>query len=185
MRATEIVGRPVVTLTGRDVAQVKDIVYDAASGNLGGFTLNGRGMFAGPLHQVLAWDAVLACGPDAVMIRDETSLTDTDALLERTGGDANVLGARVISHSGTDLGQVVDVIVQIASTADVVGYEIEASPALNTDRTRLLIPRPDTRAVSGEALMVPDAAIEFVSDDLAGFGAAVDTFRARLQERES
>jgi hypothetical protein len=29
--------------------------------------------------------------------------------------------------------------------------------------------------------MIPDAAVEFVSNDLSGFGAAVETFRARLR----
>jgi hypothetical protein len=37
-------------------------------------------------------------------------------------------------------------------------------------------------AVSGENLIVPASAAEFVSEDLSGFGAAVDEFRARLRE---
>lgn len=58
---------------------------------------------------------------------------------------------------------------------------LEASEALGTDGRRVLVPLPDTLAVSGEALMVPDSAAEFVSEDLAGFGAAVETFRSRLR----
>jgi hypothetical protein len=44
-----------------------------------------------------------------------------------------------------------------------------------------LIPLPDTISVSGEALMVPATAVDFVSDDLSGFGASVDAFRSRLR----
>ncbi len=182
MRAREIVGRPVVTLAGEDIAQVKDVVYHGASGNIGGFTLNGRGPFAGPLHEALAWESVRACGPDAVIITDAGVLTPRETVVTRAErSDSDVLGAKVISEGGTDLGQVVDVIVQIALVADVVGYEIEASAALGTDQRRLFIPLPDTLAVSGQALMVPDAAIEFVCTDLAGFGAAVQQFRTRLR----
>jgi hypothetical protein len=46
----------------------------------------------------------------------------------------------------------------------------------------VLIPLPATLAVSGEKLVVPAAVTDFVADDLAGFGAAVDAFRARLAE---
>ncbi len=182
MRAREITGRPVVTLGGDDIAQVKELVYDGVSGNVGGFTLNGRGLFAGPLRAALPWVAVVACGPDAVMVRGAEALEPRDAVLAPAGsGGADVLGSRVLTEGGRDLGQVVDVIVQIALVADVVGYEVEASEALGTDGRRVLIPLPDTLAVSGEALMVPDAAVEFVSEDLAGFGAAVETFRSRLR----
>lgn len=43
MRTSEATKRPVVTLAGEDVAQVKDVVYAAGGGAVGGFTLAGRG----------------------------------------------------------------------------------------------------------------------------------------------
>jgi hypothetical protein len=36
-------------------------------------------------------------------------------------------------------------------------------------------------AISGDALVVPDATEEFVSNDLVGLGATVDEFRSRLE----
>ena len=43
IRATELVGRPVVTLGGDDLAEVRDVVYDADQGALLGFTLTSAG----------------------------------------------------------------------------------------------------------------------------------------------
>jgi len=40
---------------------------------------------------------------------------------------------------------------------------------------------PDTLAASGEHLTVPAAAQAFVTDDLAGFGAAIEDFRTQLR----
>ena len=102
------------------------------------------------------------------------------------GSGGNVLGSRVLTDAGTDLGSVVDVIVQVddeveAQGCDVVGYEVEASENLGTHGTRVLIPLPDTLAVSGEHLIVPSSAQDFVSHDIAGFGAAVQAFRAQLE----
>ncbi len=188
MRASEIIKRPVVTMRGEDIAQVKDIVYAANGGAVGGFTLAGRGMFAGPMKLGLTWHAVAALGADAVMISDESALEATSVVFDAaaTGGrGGDVLGSQVLTDSGVDLGLVIDVIIAVSDTpggqCDVVGYEIEASEALGTKGTKLLIPLPDTIAASAEHLMVPASAKDFVSHDLAGFGAAVTAFRAQLK----
>lgn len=180
MRATEIVKRPVVTLAGEDIAQIKDIVYESHGGSVAGFTLAGRGLFAGPLKTGLVWPAVHGLGPDAVMVADEGALTALDDVLgsagERSAGGGDVLGSRVLTEGGTDLGKVVDVVLEVGAALDVVGYELDPK-----EGKKVFIPLPDTLAVSGQALVVPDAAREFVSDDLAGFGAAVTAFRAHFE----
>jgi sporulation protein YlmC with PRC-barrel domain len=187
MRASEIAKRPVVTFAGEDIAQVKDIVYAAGGGQVGGFTLNGRGLLAGPLKMSLTWASVAALGRDAVMVADESMLEPRKEMLQETGasGGGDILGSRVLTDTGVDLGKVVDVIIQVTegqgTQADVVGYEIDPSEAMNTGSTKVLIPLPDTLAASGEHLMVPAAAKDFVSHDLAGFGAAVEAFRAQLE----
>jgi uncharacterized protein YrrD len=181
LRAAELVKRPVVTLAGEDVAQIKDVVYASASGELAGFTLNGRGMFAGPMRKTLPWAAVHGLGPDAVMIKDESVLAARNALAgEREGAGGSVLGSRVVTDGGRNLGRVTDLILAVGEGGtDAVGYEIE--PTDEPASRRQFVPLPDTLAVSGEALLVPDAATEFIRDDLAGFGAAVDEFRERLR----
>jgi uncharacterized protein YrrD len=194
MRTSEISKRPVVTMAGDDIAQIKDVVYSSGGGAVGGFTLAGRGLFAGPLKQGLAWARVSALGSDAVMVRDAGALEPTQSVLDASassgGAGGNVLGSRVLTDAGTDLGSVVDVIVQvndevIGHGCDVVGYEVEASENLGTHGTRVLIPLPDTLAVSGEHLIVPSSAKDFVSHDIAGFGAAVEAFRAQLEGSSS
>ncbi|MDO9456349.1 PRC-barrel domain-containing protein [Nocardioides sp.] len=196
MRTSEISALPVVTLAGDDIAQVKDIAFSGNGGAVSGFTLAGRGRFAGPLKTGLLWTKVVGLGADAVIVADESALDPVDdvrrAAESADGSGAsggNVLGDQVLTDGGTDLGKVVDVIVQFdngSSACDVVGYEIEASESLAakasnaSNGTRLLVPLPDTLAVSGEHLMVPASAEGFVSGDLAGFGAAVSAFRAQL-----
>lgn len=189
MRCTEITTRPVVTMAGEAVAQVKDVVYGARGGEVAGFTLAGRGPFAGPLHQGLVWGDVAGLGADAIMIADADALSPLEGVLEhassRHGSGSDVLGAEVLTDAGTALGVVVDVILEVGDTrgmrCDIIGYEIESSEAAGHKGTKVLIPLPDTLAVSGEHLMVPASVTGFVRDDLAGFGAAVAAFRAQLR----
>lgn len=186
-RASELNKYPVVTLGGEVVAEIKDVVYAGERGEIKGFTLNGLGLFAGPLKQALPWSGVHGLGRDAVMIVDDGALEDRDAVLARSqtrsgGASGDVLGSRVLTDTGIDLGQVTEVIIEVGQTADVVGYEIDSSDALGADHRKVLLPLPDVLAASEEALIVPAAAMDFVADDLSGFGAAVHTFRARLSE---
>jgi sporulation protein YlmC with PRC-barrel domain len=136
------------------------------------------------MKELLPWSRVAALGPDAVMIDGGGALGDGDPAMEgAVGSDRDVIGAAVMTDAGTALGSVVDVILEVADRARVVGFEVDG-PEVERDRSAatLLIPVDDTLAVSGETLMVPAAARDFVRDDLAGFGAAVDAFRARLGE---
>jgi uncharacterized protein YrrD len=186
MRASEVIGRPVVTLGGEFVAEIKDVVFERTGGRIAGFTLRNPGLFSRSRRDALPWAGVHGLGRDAVMVADETVFVPTKELAPRKQArKADVLQDRVLTDTGRDLGRVVDVVLYGGTCMEVVGYEVEASETLGTAGQRVLIPLPDTVAVSGEHLIVPAAATEFVSDDLAGFGAAVDAFRSRLREGAS
>jgi uncharacterized protein YrrD len=184
LRATEIEGRPVVTLGGERVGEVKDVVFDSSRGKLLGFTLRSHRFFSGPRTDVLPWPHVASLGRDAVMISGEDALEAEEALAADGVPDhRNVVGNQVLTDAGTDLGTVTDVIIETGAAPQIVGYEVAASDALATHGEHVLIPLPDTIAVSGRHLMVPEAALEFVGHDLSGFGAAVESFRATLRAR--
>ncbi|MGH3899815.1 MAG: PRC-barrel domain-containing protein [Pseudonocardiaceae bacterium] len=186
LRASELIGRPVVTLGGELIAEIKDVVFERTGGRIAGFTLRNPGLFSRARKDSLPWGGVHGVGRDAVMVFDETVLLAAKELAPRKQArKADVLEDRVLTDNGRELGRVVDVVLHSGTRLEVVGYEVEASEALGTAGRRVLIPLPDTVAVSGENLIVPAAATEFVSEDLAGFGAAVDAFRARLREGSS
>jgi uncharacterized protein YrrD len=186
LRASEVIGRPVVTLSGELVAEVKDVVFERTGGHIAGFTLRNPGLFSRSRKDSLPWAGVHGLGRDAVMVADETVFVATKELAPRKQArKADVLQDRVLTDTGRDLGRVVDVVLHGGTSLEVVGYEVKASETLGTAGQRVLIPLPDTVAVSGEHLIVPAVATEFVSDDLAGFGAAVDAFRSRLREGAS
>jgi uncharacterized protein YrrD len=183
LRATELEGRAVVTLAGERVAELKDVVFDSSRGKLIGFTLRGHGLFSRARGDILRWSKISSLGRDAVMILDEDALQGEESLVaEGVSDDRNVLGNQVLTDTGSDLGTVVDVIIDAGQTAEIVGYEVAASEVLATHGEHVLIPLPDTVAISGEHLIVPAAALEFVGDDLSGFGAAVEVFRAKLRQ---
>jgi uncharacterized protein YrrD len=183
--ATTFIGLPVVTLDGGDdVAEVKDVVYDADGARLIGFTLNKRGWFRGPMKQVLPWSEVAAVGRDAVMVRDANALTERDdAPIEvaEPATNRNVIGNVVLTDDGVELGTVADLIVELNEDATVVGYRLDTTAPPGQHHGAVLIPLPEQISVSGDTLVVPKEVEAFIRDDLTGFGGAVESFRSQLK----
>jgi uncharacterized protein YrrD len=179
--ASALSGLPVVTLAGDREALVKDVIFDRGDGHVAGFTLNNPSLLSRSRHDALPAAAVHGFGDVAVTIADASVLVHIDKVApaaERPGGD--VLHGQVLTDGGTELGTVVDVILDLGvRPPDVVGYEIEPGPALPGHGHRVLVPLPVTGAVSGERLIVPAAATEFVADDLGAFAITVRAFRER------
>jgi len=179
MTASQIRGLPVVTVQGgEDVAEVRDVIYNPEAGRLVGVTLNKRGFLAGRSRDVLPAEAIYAIGQNAVMVLDESNLVAPEDAPEDVGHPAterNVLGDDILTEGGVSLGKVVDLVLLVGSSGEVVGYQIDKSGG-----EQGYIPLPAQLSVSGVALVVPNITEEFVQDDLVGLGAAVDEFRTRL-----
>jgi uncharacterized protein YrrD len=172
-------GLPVVTIDGgEDVAEVRDVIYNPEAGHIVGLTLNKRGFLAGRRREVLSAHTIHAIGRDAVMVDDESSLIlpeDAPADVGAPPPGRDVTGNEVLTEGGASLGEVKDIVVLVGSNGEVVGYEIDTASGGTG-----YIPLPSQLAVSGSALVVPDATKDFVEHDLVGLGAAVDDFRSRL-----
>ncbi len=179
LTAAQLRRLPVVTVQGgEDVAEVRDVIYSPEAGSLLGLTLNKRGFFAGRLREVLPADAIHAIGRDAVMIPDESSLAEPGNAPDAVGqppSKRNVIGNDVLTEGGVRLGTVRDLALVVGSRGEVVGYQID-----KVGGGEGYIPLPAQLAVSGVALVVPNATEDFVRDDLVGLGAAVDEFRTQL-----
>lgn len=184
MRASELIGLPIVSiLSGEDIAEVRDVVYDSEAHELLGFTLNKRGLFSGRLKDVLPAEALSAIGADAVMVANEEAITEsaTPESLDKPGAATSVLGNRVLSADGNELGEIIGVIVSTGATPQAVGYEIDPSDSDDS----VFVPTSAQMALSGDNLLLPAAATDFVRNDLAGFGAAVTDYRASTLQGEN
>ncbi len=182
LRGTDLVGLPVVTLAGDDIAEVRDVLFDPQAGHVLGFTLNKRGRLAGRMREVLTREQIHAVGPAAVMVRADIRLSAPPASdPARRDARGDVIADRVMTDSGVQVGTVTDVVIDTATGA-VVGYEVlSADEPEQRKGRRSYLPLPETGAVSGEALIVPASAVEYISTDFAGFGEAIDRYRDLLR----
>ena len=173
MRGHDLIGQPVVEIaTGDDLAEIKDIIFDATRGTITGFTLRKRGFFGRRLKNVLPIDGVASVGTHAVMVASADAITHPDDAPDDTAVDrgADVLHDIVITESGRNLGTVRDVIVVGGSKPTVVGFEIGGGSVGDG-----LIPVAAKSGVSGSALIVPDDFEQRIRTDLTGLAAELVT----------
>ncbi len=180
VRAGDLIGRPVVTLGGEQVGELKDVVLGLGRGVLVGFTLRNPGFLGGPRRETLPWASVHAIGSDAVMVPGPEALASPDELA--AGAGHQTVDLPLLTDEGETLGRIVDVVLETGTPAQVVGFEIEPAESLGSNNRRLLLPIDAMTAASEEAVVVPASVRHFVRDDLTGFGAAVAGFRAMSEE---
>ncbi|MEV0523029.1 PRC-barrel domain-containing protein [Streptomyces sp. NPDC050439] len=179
MLVAELTKRPVVTLGGEAVAQVKDTVLDASGGQITGFTLAGRGLLSGPLKQSLPWSGVHALGPEAVMIPSADVLQARDAVVDRSeAGTGQVRGARVLSDGGLELGTVLDAVVESGVSGRVAGFEIATTEAMGRHERKAFLPVHGQLAMTGDTLVIPAELAGQAVDDLDALTAAWHRSRA-------
>ncbi len=167
LRGADLIGRPVVDAsTGDDVAEVRDVLFDASQGRITGFTLRRSGFLGRRMKEVLPITHVLAVGTHAVMILTAEALTRlTDPSEEedfREAGGA-VVGDRVITESGKILGELKDVVVLGGPDPRVVAFEIGGGPPGDG-----LVPVAAASGLSGTLLIVPDEYERRIKTDLTG-----------------
>ena len=107
IRFSDISGNPVLsTATATTVGRVAAPVIDPKQRKVVAFRVR-KSKGAGDL---LLWSGMTALGPDAVTVDSQERLTDPPAeLKDRSSGKLDVIGRRVLTETGRDLGPVKDV----------------------------------------------------------------------------
>ena len=167
VRATELIGLPVVTLdTAAAIGEVRDVLFDPQRSRVVAFTARGRGLLSPPLLGLLPTNSLASIGRDAVMVATADVLVRERTGMSSTVDDQiEVLGKEVVTDGGDTLGQVIDVVVEVErGEAIVVGCEVARA-----GEGRLILPLPAGIPVSPDALIVPAAAEPYAANGLGGF----------------
>jgi uncharacterized protein YrrD len=128
-------GRRVVASDDAEtIGSVKGFVLDGAGRKIEAIHVDGRGRHA----SLLDWSSVSAFGADAVMAASSTdpSSVDNDHQLSAIKGSVTMIGSRILTIDGQELGTVVDVEFDTGSgrVVNVMGEQ----GAIGSDRVRSL-----------------------------------------------
>lgn len=157
-KASEVIGRTVVAREGgKTIGKVKEIVLNQSGTRVLGFVID-EGLFKS--DKVVAWGAVLAIGPDSVVISSPASVVkvneapDIKSVLDKR---LNVRGTRLQTTTGKDLGKIDDY--QFDETSgNVIGFELSGGVFADVFKGKSFLPTPSTLELGQELSFVgPEA----------------------------
>jgi uncharacterized protein YrrD len=126
--------RVVATDTAETIGSVKGFVLDWAGRNIEAIHIDGHGKRA----IVLPWSAVSSFGADAVMASsgDDPAAIANDHEKSAVKGDVTMIGTRVLTTGGLDIGNVDDV--EFETNSGAVVRVVTGQGPLEPDRFRSL-----------------------------------------------
>jgi uncharacterized protein YrrD len=177
MRASDLIGMPVVTLDeARIIGEVRDVLFDPRESRIAGLTVRGRGLLSSPLLGFLAAESIHSAGNDAVMVADESVLVrDKKQISERIADQREAPGSEVVTEDDIELGVVGDIVLEaVGDQLQVVGYCIERE-----DGRELIVRTPEGQTEWSDQIVVPAGTERQATEGLVGFSHELQ--RAREQ----
>ncbi|MGE5559858.1 MAG: PRC-barrel domain-containing protein [Chloroflexota bacterium] len=162
MRRRDLIGRPVLELnSGRYIGEAREIIVDLSSASVVGIVVQRGRWFRSTW--ILPFENVLSCGDGVITVADDDALIAHGEFDQgRSSGRQQLVGKRILSEQGRDLGTLDDIFFDPASCA-VTGYQISAGVVqdlLEGKRSMPAVPLLlgyDAVIVSGE---IPDGGTE-------------------------
>jgi uncharacterized protein YrrD len=152
MKATQLRGMSVVSIAGaQTMGQVEDLVLNPDAQRV--VAVRVKMAPAGVVKTVSSLDVRI--GHDALTIQDARSVTEEElARVEGTVDLSSLLGTRVMSHGGNDLGSIEDV--EIDTDLAITGYDLGKGILSDLFGVRKSLPAAKGMHYVNDVLMVPD-----------------------------
>ncbi len=164
-----IVGLPAISISeGVDIGRVSEVVVDLSEGTILGVVVG-----TGTDEKAIIAEKITIIGPDAVMVPDNTVLSEIDELprLAERRRPAGQGAVAVLTESGTKIGTIQDIFID-PEAMRVVRYEISAGPVRDLTDGTLSFPIIDGMVHGPDIVIVPDRAIEALEAQTGGLKGA-------------
>lgn len=155
VRRAEVIGLPVLTDTGERLGDVEDVLVNRSGRRVMGLLLAGGGRLCG--HRVYPFEEVRAVGDGAVVVARPGAVLHTrqaNRLRRLLARHADLVGKRLISRTGQDLGVIADLVFD-PETGAVLGYEISAGLLRDFTEGKGFVPASAGLVVGKDAVIAP------------------------------
>lgn len=159
-RYSEVVGLPVICIeNGKKLGVIQDVVFSPKNRQVKGFLLERKGCQLG--KKVILLKDVHQLGKDAMVVNDCSCITDlkkADAS-RQLEGKGSVIGLRIYSRDGNDLGVAKDVLFDY-TTGAIEGVEVSNGLIHDLIEGRNILPLFGKVEFSEESMLVDREAVE-------------------------
>lgn len=157
MKLQEMIGLAVFDLeTGSRIGTIHDFLL-TADWKIEGIELEDKGLFTTHL-KIVHWDDIIACGEDAVMIRNQQAIRKLEAdHIQHTflNGSSKLRSLSVLTEQGSLLGQITDVYFDQKMGNTIRKLEISDGFVTDVIEGRKWLPVTEEMSIGKHAVMVP------------------------------
>ena len=169
IKGKELIGRNIVTIdSGNQIDRVHDLVFDHDANQVLALLVDEGGWFRAA--KVVPFESVKNIGEDAVMVQDESaviSARDDSRIAELLDTNVGLIGTKLLTTDGRDLGKIADVYFDEHS-GKVVGYEATGGVFSDLSSGRTFVPAPESISIGENAAIVPISVATAMEEQEAG-----------------
>jgi uncharacterized protein YrrD len=173
-KGKSVIGQPVYSVAdGVKVESVKDLVLEEGEDGVIALLVSEGGLLS--TSTVVPFASVVRFGPSAVMIDDRSSVIPAASdphVTEILGRQGTLLGTRVLTDGGEDLGTIADMYFDEAS-GRITGYEVSGGLIGDAMRGSSYLPFDQIETVGADAVIATGAARDAVMPDNGAQSAEV------------
>lgn len=172
VRRAEVIGLPVLTDAGERLGDVEDVLVDRGGRRVIGFLLAGGNRLLG--HRVYPIEEVRAVGDGAVVVARRDTVLHTrqvNRLRRLLARHADLVGKRLVSRAGQDLGVISDLVFD-PETGAVLGFDLSGGFFRDVTEGRGFVPASVRLVVGKDAVIAPPPGEEAGEAEGRGGGGA-------------
>jgi len=182
-KGKSVIGQDVYSMSaGLRVESVKDLVLEDGEDGVVALLVSEGGLLG--TSRVVPFASIVRFGPSAVMIDDADSVIPAandqrvSEILERRG---TLLGTRVLTEDGEDLGRIGDLYFD-ESSGRITGYEVSGGMLGDVVRGTSYLPFDNIRVIGKDAVIVSTESKAVVEGQKGGLAAALDSASSTISE---
>ena len=159
-RYSEVIGLPVICATdGSKIGTIKDVIFCPKEKSVIAFLLERKG--CNIRKKVVLIENILSLGTDALIVNDLSDINELRKVRDMSGfrNKGDVLGLRIYSRSGDDLGIVKDVLFD-PKEGKIDGVEVSDGLLQDVIEGRSVLPFLGKVEFSNENILVDNEAVE-------------------------
>lgn len=179
LKTQDIVGKPVISLQGKETGNVLRVIVNPADKTVAGLTLSTRGLFNG--EKGVEFSAIRSFGDYAVIVESSEAIMPLDSLplIEKFIRDYKIYNMRVVTPQGKFIGSVDDFYFN-AETGLIEKYILSGGLIRNLFKGKASIPAETVTLIGKDLIITTEKVVETIQKEDSGLQDSIDNIKGDL-----
>lgn len=184
VKGNDVIGTKVISVNnGQEIGKVKDIIYDPRLNKVRALLIDEGGWFSDA--KIISLENINSIGQDAVMVNSEAAIRKASEISEKVAniakGGTYLTKTKVITESGTELGEVTDIFFD-PSSGQVQEFEVSEGLVKDVRSGKKRFNISNIKTVGEEAIIVSQYTESMTDEQKGGLEKVVEQGTQKAQQ---